>query len=154
MRVLAVDPGSRVSGWALIDDEGKVEASGAVKATRLELMAQRLDELFFGAGIDWRYPVLVVERTPKTSKVPRDFYMPGVAAGLWIMAWWTHAHFDGDPVLVRAGDWQRPMLGKRRTKETSKARAIAEAGRDIDDDNEADAICLGVWWWMTHREAR
>jgi hypothetical protein len=150
--ILAIDPGSKSSGWAVARSRNAL-ASGAIRASTLWLMAERIDEWCHEdiTGIVGTEPViLVVERTPVTSRVPRDFYMPGVAAGLWVSAWQRYiadSPREG-PHLVRAGDWQRPMLGRRPTKSLSMIRARLELehlGRDASCSDEADAVNLAVW---------
>lgn len=50
--------------------------------------------------------------------------------------------------LVGPSTWQNAVFGPYRgqdTKELSKRKASQIAGRPIEDDNEADAICMGTW---------
>lgn len=153
MIVLAVDPGSISSGWCIIDN-GRILSSGVIKLPAHKPMGERLAELkpqlsrkFFAVEIFAGVDVLVVEVPPLKSrkKNPANLRGPALAGGVWI-----GSVVHDELVLVEPGDWQRPMLGKRHTKETSKIRASMEAKRPIDDDNEADAVNVGIWWWRTN----
>jgi hypothetical protein len=154
MIVLAVDTGSIATGWSLY---GSIYiSSGVIRAPEhwsLEQRLARIDASVDGV-IGWAIAEhggidrLILERVTSPSRKTRgayvDPYPPGVCAGIW-MAHYLITH--GGPVsFVEAGEWQRPMLGRGHTKRTSTIRASMEAGRPVEDDNEADAVNMGAWW--------
>jgi len=163
---LAVDPGSHRSGWALAVD-GRIVASGAVTASRLGILAQRIAEL--DARLDWKPAIdeLIIERHPVTYRrdgQPTDAWGPGIAAGLWVAAWHTSRGVGSttrrppEPRMVTVAEWRRAMLGRGvRGRAAAKAAAKVRARAELADvglsptstgsaiEDEYEAVCLAVY---------
>lgn len=162
MTVLAVDPSSKSCGCCLVSDDGRVIGYGVVRATRIGLMAERIEDAWAkvldrGYGSD---VVLACERaTPQTRKDRfTDNFPVGMAAGLWIRT--VGAYGKHELLLVKPSEWRRAMLPKGiKGRDAYKAAALQRANTEIGAsglpgpiemsqkgwDDMADAICLGVY---------
>lgn len=147
--ILAIDPG-KTSGWALFVD-GEYTASGIAKKHAERLEAATMATV---AADQWHLPLVVVaEKWTPGGKFAGARTMAGLGAswGLWTAAL-EEAEIPKARVLrVNTQTWRARVLGGGwgvKTEEwdrRARLRATAEAGSDVFDDNEAEAICIGVW---------
>ena len=162
--ILAVDPGSKVSGWAIVTDDGRVVRSGVAAGSRIGILSRRIraavTQAFAVAGAE---PVrLVIERHPVTHRkgAPTDAWGPGLAAGLFVAAWesWASAkERPPEPRMVAVRDWRRAMLGRTRGRDQAKRMAVLRAREELaavglkftapghQQADEAESLLLGIY---------
>lgn len=172
--ILSLDPSIRATGWALVSDTGRVIQSGTDRAAAAD-SSKRLLRLARNATTLWTDVVQVrlgagrlivaVERATMPTRASRytDSWGPGLAAGVYLGVVAAGAR-TCVPVEVLVSDWRRAMLGTSRGgREALKALAVRRAAAELADaglvwggtvatrDDEADAICLGVYVARTSR---
>lgn len=147
--VLAIDPG-RISGWAVFVD-GEYTASGVAKRHQDRLEAATMAVV---AAEQWHLPLVVVgEKWTPGGKFAGARTMAGLGAswGLWTAVLEEAEIPKARMIRVHTQTWRARVLGGGwgvRTAEwdrRARMRASAVVGSDVWDDNEADAICIGLW---------
>lgn len=168
--ILAVDPGSRVSGWAIVNSAGRVLDSGAVSASRTGLLAERVAMVVINAGVaaeGWGLQLVIERATPQTTRDREtgkrrytDSWGPGLAAGIFVAYWvglLAQVPRPPEPRMVMVRGWRRAMLGRCRGREHAKRLAVQRAREELlrsgrtfsapshQQVDEAEAICIGVY---------
>jgi hypothetical protein len=167
MRILALDPSSTCTGYAILDD-GRVKEAGRLRGktglppdSRVLAMRDGLREVL----MEHRPAVVVVElpvekQYTTTPGKKSGFAVWGLAAGaIWTVAvdWAENECLAGGPgahVVHRVSNtlWTRG-------KSKDDRRIVAKgAMKEYDPANDpggdmSDAIALGLWWWAESRAA-
>ena len=147
--VLAIDPG-KVSGWAVLA-RGVLTASGTARTH-----VDRRDAVSSATRTahEASLPVIVVgEQWTPGGKFAGARTMAGLGAqwGLWQAAFEELAVPKRRVLRVHTQTWRAAILGGGFGVKTAEwdaraqRRASQTAGVHVDDDNEADAICIGLW---------
>jgi crossover junction endodeoxyribonuclease RuvC len=146
-RILGVDPGSRITGYGIIDaDRGRLHfvACGVVKTTPRYPFSHRLNEIFEGINevVQVHGPVVAAIEDVFLASNPRSALKLGHARGAAVVAAMQNglAVFDYSPRMVKqavVGHGQadkgqvqhmvRVLLGLSRAPSTDAADALAVA---------------------------
>lgn len=155
--ILAVDPGE-TSGWCLMYDDQKVDCSGHLRIDST-VGAKKLAVIVLSAAHDGGCLDMVIEDQHPggymdgKGQYQRASFATTLALGRRRGQWEQSALENGMKLhAVKATVWQNALLkcGGRPDRATlktlSQARAARAAGvRHIEYD-EADAICLALYW--------
>lgn len=145
--VLAIDPG-KASGWAVFVC-GRCVASGVASGHDGRMLAVELADVEAARA---KLPLVVVAEKWSAGGWASHTAMIGLGAS-W-GDWRTALGIGGVPasrvVRVLPQTWRARVIGSPRgarsdaLKRMSMMRAAKEVGH-VADDNEADAICIGIW---------
>ena len=156
--VLGIDPGKKAGAAVTYDD--RLLMSQAVRDKPLE--RARVVATAFGCAKtiadaigEEVHGVLVVERFGAGAGAFGRFgarTRDGIAAraGAWMEAWELGGGKKKHIVRVFPQTWRSPVLGRGQgsavlMKELAKIYVVGRYGLCIEDDNEAEAICIATW---------
>lgn len=148
IRILGIDPGSRATGWGVIDAAGprlSYVASGVIKPKRGADRAQKLSIIFTALKglIEVYDPVEAAVEETFVNASPRDALVLGEARGIALLA---PAH-AGLPVAEYAANTvKKSVVGKGHADKTQVAVMVnvllPKAGDPAGD--EADALAVAI----------
>ena len=164
-RILSLDPASRVSGYAVMDDTGKLLDAGLLKPVKTRLPVESRVPMMLDSTIEildeWKPEILIVEVPLKrqyTTKKQRTTSMAvwAVAAGAFWGWMWAVRHFYLPGLIVvpvSNVEWTRgsPKL-MRQQKVVAMYRGYDPAkdpGLDV-----SDAIAMGLWYLRRYKMAQ
>jgi hypothetical protein len=147
--VLAIDPG-KVSGFAIFVKGFLVWSDSArTHADRFDPASWAMSE-----AREWGLPLMVVaEKWTPGGRFAGARTMAGLGAswGLWLAALEDAGIPKARIIRVHTQTWRAATIGGGRGIDTqewkrrARVRASQEAGLLVEDDNAADAICIGLW---------
>ena len=149
MRVFSVDPGVR-SGWALaeVSDQypgGIVHLFGVVPKASGMAIRQTIERVHSVIG---RPDAVAIEDQYVRQNI-RSAMSLAKNAGRWLGLIEADCHWMGVPVEhIPPSKWQQAVLGVTSNRAASKrvALAVAHSCCGTQDQDEADAICQGLYW--------
>lgn len=153
-RVLAIDPGSKC-GFAVVDDGGLVLSdcwhltrSGERPGTRFWRLFHRLSETYAAVGKPdaFAYEGRIMGSGPGETSAKWTNYGGIIGVSL---AWCEQVGVLDVHTMMPATLKKRATGNGRAEKADMAAWASHRSGRDIRDDNEADAVCLA---FVVHEE--
>jgi crossover junction endodeoxyribonuclease RuvC len=146
MRVIGVDPGSRITGWAVVEREGRSTrriASGVVRTDPTDPMPKRLLAIHSGLA------VVIAEHAPDAGAIEEIFAHRSAASALVL------GHARGVALLALAGlsvstynaaSIKKSVTGSGKADKAQIARVVAMTlglvGRVLPDETDAIAIAL------------
>lgn len=150
--VLGIDQATS-SGWAVVDLQTlRCVRSGQVRG-HLE-QEHALAELAEVPGLCWPSVLVVLEdhrHIPARDGIPTGSLLTlGEARGRWLALLSQRGQPEGARILAEPSVWRR-MLGTtaRLPRKAWKAQAVAWAkahtGRDVRNDDEAEAVVIALW---------
>ena len=149
-RVLAIDPGN-YCGFGIVDDDGLVH-SGVwhLVGDKGEPTGRRFWRLF--------HRLAEVEELPDVVAFETKFAIPGASTRnllntggyIGVIQTWCVQHQLPEPAAFAPSSLKKRATGNGRAEKADMAAwASHRSGRDIRDDNEADAVCLA---FVVHEE--
>jgi|AACY02.12.fsa_nt_gi Holliday junction resolvasome, endonuclease subunit len=151
-RVLAIDPGGRC-GFGVVDDDGLVLSgcwhlvkSGERHGIRFWRLFHRLSEVYAAAGpfdvVGWETKFALPGASTMNLRVTGGY--EGV-----LKAWCEQLQITDYRGIAPSSLKKRATGNGRAEKADMAAEACRRTGKDIRDDNEADAVCLA---FVVHEE--
>jgi hypothetical protein len=148
--ILAIDPG-KVSGWSIFVD-GNCFGSGVAKTHEHRALAVKIALAYAETSV--RPLVVVGEVWTPGGKFAGARTMAGLGAqwGLWLAALEAAGVAKARVLRVKTQTWRAKVLGGGWgiTKAQWDARSQRRAALELCtpgpvDDNEAEAVCIGIW---------
>lgn len=147
--ILAIDSAPNRTGWALVDRPGpreEIVAYGALDTVNGKVVRDFIAQVF---GPTTRPITSVAIEDAYLDKNPQTLKSLSQLVGRWMQ---EIDRFDVPIRLVMADVWQRQILTgfitndspRAARKRAAKLWVKAVFGIEVDE-NEADAICMGVW---------
>lgn len=147
--ILAIDPSSTCTGWAVFDGAGQIVDHGRVKPDRGDTPAARVSGMIFrlkDTAAEYRVSVVVIEEPAPNAKVAFTSIPYVTAYGRIYEAMRTAYQVE----TVAASKWTG---GRRKPARAAyvKAEVPTYTGKGDSGMDEADAIGLGLWWTAKRR---
>ena len=147
MRILALDQAT-VTGWAVVDDNGVVVDSGVWKLADVKRTGESrgMRYIRFRAKICHAIrsfsPTLICHE----QTLLRGGAATEIANGLKALILEAAAEFRVDVSCVHTAELKKFATGNGRAEKQEMVNAAnLLSGRPVIDDNEADAILIGLW---------
>lgn len=147
--ILAIDPSSSCSGWAVFDAAGQIVGHGRIKPKRGDTPPARVSVMIFELSQIARQhgvELVVIEEPAPSSKVGFTSIPYVTSYGRIYEAMRTAYQVE----TVPASRWTR---GRRKPARAAyvKAAVPTYTGKGDSGMDEADAIGLGLWWTAKRR---
>ena len=155
MKIIAIDPGSIITGYAVVTETGRLLDAGLIKPkNRDDPPNIRIGEIVNAVHallIEHEPDIIVLEWT--TGKVNkgrhkgggRGLAIYGIAVGaIWITMELWHKDNHGDIVLIDEG-WTKGVKKKKRLEDL-ELTCSAYNREDDKSGDMGDAICLGEYY--------
>jgi len=151
-RVLAIDPGNHC-GFAVVDDSGlvlsdvwRLHKDGERKDIRFWRLFHRLSEVYGATG----KPEAVAFETKLKTKKTTTANLLNTGGFIGVIRAWSVQVKVADVRFLYPSELKHRATGNgRASKADMCAWASHTSGKDIRDDNEADAVCLA---FVIHEE--
>ena len=151
--ILAVDPAKR-SGWSLWTVDGACLCSGVADMSKAKTL-YRADDVLYATWREMATAANVDVMDPETPltlvlEEPWGRFFRSLRKQAEYLALWESMYGHGDVIRVNPATWQSAVLclsnkTKRAARKASAQKIAAKiAERDVGED-EADAICIGLW---------
>ena len=147
MRILSLDQAT-VAGWAVVEDTGAVVASGVWKLADAKRTGEsrgmryiRFRHQLKAAIEEYRPAMLCHEQTLLRGGAATE-----IANGLKALILEAAAERNLEVSCVHTSELKKWATGNGRAEKPEMIKAAASlSGRSPRDDNEADAILIGLW---------
>ena len=147
MKILALDQAT-AAGWAVVEDSGRILASGtwqlAAKSRTGESRGMRYIRFrrhLRGAIEEWGPALICHEQTLLRGGAATE-----IANGLKALILEAAAEYGIEVSCVHTTELKKWATGSGRAEKPDMIRAAETlSGRPVGDDNEADAILIGLW---------
>lgn len=154
MRILALDQASRVSGWAVFDDDqletyGKIDVSKYTDiGNRLYHIRQQIQQLIEKFSIDQ----IVLEDIYMDSQHINNVQTFKILAEVFGVIYELCISLEKPVCAVLAGTWKSTLNIKGQTRQEQKQNAqkfICDTYKIKPTQDECDAICIGMYYTKT-----
>ncbi|MEE4136318.1 MAG: crossover junction endodeoxyribonuclease RuvC [Desulforhopalus sp.] len=147
-RILGIDPGSRVTGYGLVDaDRGRLlfVACGVVKTTARQPLAYRLNEIFEGINevVQLHRPVIAAVEEVFLATNPRSALKLGHARGAAVVAAMQNGLtvYDYSPRAIKKGVVGYGQAGKSQVQHMVRVLLGLSGAPSAD---AADALAVAI----------
>ncbi len=149
-KIIGIDPGSALCGWAVIESEpgrqGRLIASGCIKTSPKETTAKRLEKLFD------ELTDIIKEHRPHEAAVEELFFVQNVKTGIVVgqargaillaLAQADVPIFEYKPTVIKQALTSYGRAEKKQVQ--SMVKLMLKLDHEIKQDDEADAIAVAL----------
>lgn len=150
MKILGIDPGSALCGWAVVEDDpgrqGRLVASGCIKTRQGESTAKRLQKLHD------ELEEVIKKYNPHEAAVEELFFVQNIKTGivvgqargviLLLLGQADLPVYEYKPTVIKQALSGYGRAGKKQVQDMVKL--MLKLDKPISQDDEADAVAVAI----------